>query len=243
MTVLTLSVLALPSHAVFLVTKQPFVSKYTLESMSGEMIQERYPQGIKVTNKDVPEDLRHKLKELEKKGYSVKWDKPDYERLQTHTFYVIRKNRFLYYFSNMFADNASCSPFFRHQFLDHTLKLSPAINITCLNELSSIPVTSYSNALKNHPHWDNLGFTGMIAAPQEVSAWLNQTAKEAESLLQMALKKCRIKLSPEHLSEISKLVVLQYLNDSVNGLFYQSNASPLTYYRKRAVDSLGGHIE
>lgn len=232
-----LLVAAVAAHGAFLKNSRPVISKHILEGMSCDAIRKAYPQGIRVTNKNVSDYMAQKLENLSRAGYPIIWYMPEYEKLQAHALYVVRQDRFLFYLSMLFSAQTHCSSFFQ-DYMSDPLNQSKTVQVEHPREGGVTTAQSADSILKNHQHWKNLGYASMAQVPREILSWLEKNGREAESTVKVELHKCRIELPPGRLTEASQLVVLQYLYDAVNGLYYLGNASPLTHYRKLAVDSL-----
>ena len=231
--------IAPPLSAHIVVKKQPLIPQQILTKMSKSAIKKKYPMGITVTQKGIPDTLMTKLRTLEKSGYSIKWDQADNEILKTYADSVIRKQGILPYFHKIFAA-PGCSNYLYERFLEHCINhsLSKTNAITSLEELKNKPPAFYRTLLKSHRYWTFTGYESMRTVPRRILQWLDKNAKGIEAIVHKSFKKCDVILSSPQLTEISLLLTLQYLSYAVEGLYYKGQLSQVTYYRKLAVDSL-----
>ncbi len=216
----------------------PLVSCAELEPLTVDIIRLRYPDGFRVFSNNITPQLKKKIQRLASDSYRVRWVQPDNYQLRQITHSIVLKDGMQTFLVKAIGAQPGCSSFIRKDILEYGTRYQNRQMARSLPALSNISVTNYERLLQTHHWWTNIGFENNQEVPEVILQWVDRKAKENQPIVNQGLMACSVKLSPPQLALFSKLVALNYLDNTVRGLFYSKQGSRLTRFRSLAVNTL-----
>ncbi|MRI32847.1 hypothetical protein EOPP23_07595 [Endozoicomonas sp. OPT23] len=219
-------------------TPLPLVSCAELEPLTLDIIRLRYPAGFRVFSNNITPQLKKKIQRLASENYPVRWVQPDNYQLRKITQFVILSDGMQAFLTKALDAHSGCSAFIRKDILEYGTRYQNRQMARSLSALSNISTISYERLLQTHHWWINLGFESDQEVPDSIWQWIDRKARESQPMIAHGLMECSVKLSPSQLELFSKLVALNYLDNTVRGIFYSKQGSRLTRFRSLAVNTL-----